>query len=317
MPKTKLKIPVFLIGGPTASGKSALALRLAELYPTTIINGDSMQIYKELPVLTSQPSFEDQDTVPHKLYSRLVGDDVCSVGRWQAFALEEIEHCRLENRVPVIVGGSGLYLRSLTQGLSSIPSIDPRIRAEARELYHKLGSIKFHHHLQTADPIMASRLHPCDQQRLVRAFEVIKSTNISLAVWQQELDTSLISHLDCRIIILEPPRELLKQHANSRLKKMLNEGAIEEVKTLQAQCYDPQFPVMKALGVPELGNYLSGRLTLPEATRQIEIHTHQYIKRQSTWFRNQFQNQALYINSYEDKAAIVKTIFQNLSAGLA
>ncbi|MBL0942070.1 MAG: tRNA (adenosine(37)-N6)-dimethylallyltransferase MiaA [Alphaproteobacteria bacterium] len=310
MPKTKPKISVFLIGGPTASGKSALALQLARRFPATIINGDSMQVYKELPILTSQPSLEEQDTVPHKLYGQLIGDDVCSVGRWQTFALKEIESCSQENRVPIIVGGSGLYLRSLTQGLSEIPPIDPLIRAEARELYQELGGIKFHRQLQTYDPVMASRLHATDQQRLVRAFEVIKSTKISLAIWQEKRETQAISHLDCQIIVLEPPRELVKQQANLRLRTMLKRGAIEEVSILETLKYNSQLPVMKALGVPELRNYLAGRLSLEEATYQIETHTHQYIKRQSTWFRNQFQKQALYINSYDDSTHLIDPMFK-------
>lgn len=302
MAETLHKIPVILIGGCTASGKSDVALQFARCYPSVIINADSMQIYKELPVLTAQPTRKDQETCFHKLYSALDGNDICSVARWQELALQEIHSCRQENKLPLVVGGSGLYLRSLTQGLSQIPPIDPAVRENARMLYRKWGALKFYQQLQDLDPLMAKRLHPSDKQRVVRAWEVMESSNISLAIWQKKLDTSTIKNLDCRMIVLDPLRDAVKQRANIRLKKMFDSGAVEEVQALNALGYDLELPVMKALGVPEICTYLAGKITLKDALEQIEIGTRQYVKRQSTWFRNQFKNKAVYTSCISQEA---------------
>ncbi len=279
--------PVLIIGGPTASGKSQLALEYAKANNGIIINADSMQVYKELPTLTAQPSDSDMALVPHKLYGVLAGDDTCSVARWQRMALQELTKAWQQDKLPIVVGGTGLYLQSLLTGISDIPDIDPAIRRQAKTLHQELGSEAFHSRLQAMDPATAVKLHPGDTQRMIRAYEVIQSTGKSIADWQKQKNTSAIAKLDCTVKLIMPPKEELHRKANERLAKMINNGALKEVQNLLNKNYAPNLPVMKALGVTELSAHLQGKITLPEAIELIQIATRQYIKRQITWFKNQ------------------------------
>ncbi len=281
------KIPVLIIAGPTASGKSKLALEYAQNHNGVIINADSMQVYKELPILTAQPSPKEMELVPHKLYGILSGDDPCSVARWQRLALQAIAECAEMGKPPIIVGGTGMYISALLSGIAAIPEVSSQVRSAVRTLHQQLGADDFYKELQQLDPEMAKRLHPGDTQRVVRAFEVIKATGRSLLEWQGESGKDAVAHLDCTVKLLTPDKEKLRERANQRFVRMVANGAVEEAKLLLSKNYDPNMPVMKALGVPELSAYLQGTATLEEAIELAQIATRQYIKRQLTWFRKQ------------------------------
>ncbi|OIR06264.1 tRNA dimethylallyltransferase [mine drainage metagenome] len=275
-----------IVAGPTASGKSALALALAQAVNGVVINADSMQVYAGLRVLTARPSPADEALAPHRLYGVLAPSDLCSVGRWRALALAEMEAAWAAGRLPVVVGGTGLYLRALTQGLSPIPEIPETVRAETRALLERLGNQAFHARLAGRDPVMAARLHPGNSQRLARAWEVLEATGRSLADWQDQPAPDRLEAATATVL-LAPPREALYQSCDRRFLAMLEQGALDEVAALMALRLDPALPVMKALGVPELAAHLAGRLGLEQAMAQAQQATRHYAKRQSTWFRHQ------------------------------
>ncbi len=293
---THSKIPVCLIGGPTASGKSELALQLAQKNDAVIINGDSMQIYADLPILTAQPSLSESKNVPHELYGVLPGAQACSVALWQEKAIAAIERTWKLGKQPIVVGGSGLYLQSLVLGLSEIPAVPEETRTWVRQEYNKIGSKNFHQYLSDIDPIMGQRLHENDKQRIMRAAEVMLATRKSLAHWQKKRNLKAVQHIQCELIMLIPQRSQLHKNSESRLKMMLERGAIDEVKTLKNKNLPQDLPIMKALGVTELSAYLDKNISLQQATALTLLATHQYIKRQSTWFSNQFP-QAQFIGS--------------------
>lgn len=299
MQQTLEKIPVFIIGGPTASGKSKLALHWAKKNNGVIINGDSMQVYNDLPILTAQPNAIEKMDVPHKLYGTLSGNQPCSVAKWQKIALKAIEAVWKSGKKPIVVGGSGLYLQSLVRGLSDIPDIPTETRTLVRNKHQELGTKDFHKYLSTIDPLMGKRLHENDQQRIMRAAEVMLTTNKSLAHWQATTNCDAVQHLQCSLIVLLPPRAQLHQNSAKRLEGMISAGAIDEVKAIRKKRYDNNFPIMKALGVTELSAYLEKNISLQEALDKTLLSTQQYIKRQSTLFRNQFP-QARFINTPEE-----------------
>ncbi len=279
------QIPL-IIAGPTASGKTAYALEMAEKLGGAIINADSMQIYKELPILTAQPDHLDMAVVPHRLYGVLAGNDMCSAARWRELALKEIQWCR-ENRLkPILVGGTGLYLLALTKGLSEIPETDPDIRIAARNLLLELGVDGFYNQLIAIDPLVEGVLKPTDSQRLVRAYEVVTSTGKSIIQWQKYPPVE--PGIDVEMLVIDRQRAQLHQRARNRFEMMLEKGALAEVDQLMRKNYDMDLPVMRALGVAELGAYINGEISLDQARELTVIATRQYIKRQSTFFRNQF-----------------------------
>jgi tRNA dimethylallyltransferase len=287
-----------LIAGPTASGKSALALRLAERLGGAIINADSMQVYRDLRILTARPTPEDEARVPHRLYGALDGAELCSAARWRAMALAEIEAAETAGSLPVIVGGTGLYLRALTEGLAEIPPVPDAIRAAARALHVAIGGTAFRERLAALDPAGAARLPPGDTQRLIRAYEVALATGRPLGAWldaarheAQRLDA------DVAMIVLQPPRGPLYEACDARFAAMVERGgALEEVQALVARGLDPSLPVMKAVGVRELAACLAGALPLAEAVALAQRETRRYAKRQTTWFRHQTPAGARVIN---------------------
>jgi tRNA dimethylallyltransferase len=275
-----------VVAGPTASGKSALALRLAEEFTGTVVNADSMQVYDVLKILTARPSAEDEARAPHKVYGVLPPGELCSAGRWRTLATAACEEAWAQGRLPVVVGGTGLYIRSLTEGLSPIPEVPDPVREAARALFAELGNAAFHALLAERDPVMAERLHPGNSQRLVRAWEVLEATGRSLAEWQaaprqDRLDAEFLT------IVIAPEREALYQGCDRRLEAMVAQGALDEVRALLALDLDPALPAMKALGVPELAALLRGELDKDEAIRRAQQATRHYAKRQLTWFRHQ------------------------------
>jgi tRNA dimethylallyltransferase len=279
---------VVVLGGPTASGKSALALAIACAFDGTVINADSMQVYRELPILTAQPAAEAQALAPHRLYGFLPAAERCSVARWRAAAQQEIAATLAEGRLPVVVGGTGLYLRALIEGLSPIPEIPTDLRAAAQQRLTALGSVGLHAELARRDPPMAARLRPSDRQRLLRAWEVLEATGRSLEDWHRQPGAGLATEgLPLVRLALLPGREALYAACNARFDAMLERGALAEVAALAAQRLDPDLSAMKALGVRELLAHLRGERPLAEAVAAAQQATRNYAKRQMTWLRHQ------------------------------
>ena len=276
-----------VIAGPTASGKSALALAVAEEFDATIINADSMQVYRELPVLTAQPDSAARDLVSHRLYGVLPAAERCSAMRWRAMALAEIRQSGEAGRLPLLVGGTGLYLKALMDGLSEIPEIAPEFREAAKQRHARLGGPAFHAELAARDPATAARLNPGDSQRLIRAWEVLEATGRPLADWQTGPKEAAPGDPRFLTIILDPPRAKIHETCDARFRRMVAAGAVAEVEALLALGLDPDLPAMRALGVRELAGYLRGESGLEEAVEQAQRATRRYAKRQSTWFRHQ------------------------------
>ena len=268
---------LIVIAGPTASGKSALALAAARRFGGTVINADSMQVYDNLRIVTARPTLAEEAMAPHRLYGVLPGADYCSAGRWREMALTEIA-C---SKVPILVGGTGLYIRSLLDGIVDLPPIPPEVRHAARDLAARLGPA-FHAELSLLDPAMASRLRPTDLQRQVRAYEVLKATGRSLAEWQS-LPTSGFPG-SALVISLNPPADLLRTRIDQRFAAMVSAGALEEVAALDMP---DDAPLGKAVGVPELRAHVRGEMDLPAAIAAGQAASRAYAKRQRTWFRHQ------------------------------
>jgi tRNA dimethylallyltransferase len=277
--------PVLIIAGPTASGKSALALELADGLGGTVINADSLQSYRDLRVLTARPDAAAERRVPHRLYGYLDAAERGSAARWRALALDEIAGAISADRLPILVGGTGLYLKALEHGLSPFPEIPDPIRREAIELHRALGGIAFRERLAGLDPVAAQCLFPGDRQRLVRAFEVVRATGVRIGVWRQRS----VSRPAYRFttILLAPPRGRLYPACDARFARMIEAGALAEAAALADRGLDPDLPVMKALGVPELLSHLRGEIRLAEAIAAAQRATRRYAKRQTTWFRHQ------------------------------
>lgn len=281
--------PVIVIGGPTASGKSGLALAIAEKLDGVVINGDAIQVYRDLRRLTARPSDADERRAPHRLYGVLDATEACSAGRWQAMALAEIDAVEVAGKRAVVVGGTGLYLRALTEGIAPIPDIPAAVRASARARFADRGNAAFHADLAVRDPVMAARLEPADGQRVMRAWEVLEATGRSLAQWQEE--PAVAPNLEFTMIALMPPRADIYAACDGRLADMVSGGALEEVGALarraEAEDFDPGLPILKAVGYAELAGHLAGRTTLEAALAAAQQQTRRYAKRQLTWFRHQ------------------------------
>jgi tRNA dimethylallyltransferase len=272
-----------LIAGPTASGKSALAIALAHDRGGVIINADAMQVYRELRILSARPSEADEAQVPHRLYGHVPGASAYSVARWLQDAVAEIEAAWRSERVPIITGGTGLYFKALEQGLADIPLIPPDITSKWREARGDL-----HAELAKRDQSAAARLNPNDRQRIIRALEVFEGTGKPLDHWQQAAQSSaVLAEAKVERVFLNPERRALYARADERFARMVKEGAVEEVKAVLALGLDPKMPVMKAIGVKQLAAWLSGWRGLDDAIAAGQTATRQYIKRQLTWWRHQ------------------------------
>jgi tRNA dimethylallyltransferase len=273
-----------LIAGPTASGKSALALKLAREYGGAVINADAMQVYRELRVLSARPDAAEEAEAPHHLYGFASAFEPFSVGRWLDAARGALDEARAKGLLPIVVGGTGLYFAALLNGLSPIPEIHASIRVEARQKLAELGNEAFHAALAARDPAMGARLNAGDSQRLVRAWEVIEATGQSLAEWQMLKGEPVLTG-DLARFVLKPNRDWLIERIGARFHRMIAEGALDEVRALRG--IDGDLPAARALGVPQLLAHLEGRLTLEQAVEQAITQTRQYAKRQMTWFRHQ------------------------------
>ncbi len=277
-----------LIAGPTASGKSALALDIAERVGGVIINTDSMQGYSVLNVLTARPRPEDLARAPHHLYGHVHPSMPYSTGLWLRDVMQLIDDGTLAGRVPIFVGGTGLYFRALAEGLSEMPEIPESIRNRWRYELNEQGSHKLHRLLTQEDPQTAAVLRPSDGQRIVRALEVLQSSGRSILEWQSVRGQPLIDHETAHRFVVEPERQELIRRIDGRFDRMIGRGAQEEVQQLLRLELDPALPAMKAIGVPELSAASRGEMTGDEAIARAKVATRQYAKRQMTWFRNQF-----------------------------
>src|SRR5579862_1846186 len=275
-----------VIAGVTASGKSGLALALAERLGGTVNNADSMQIYRDLDVLTARPGAEAMAAAPHRLYGVLDGAELCSAARWAGLAKAEVAEAVAGGRVPILCGGTGLYLRTLLHGIASVPAIPDTVRAEARALHAEIGGAAFRAALARLDPAAAGRLAEGDSQRLIRAYEVAAATGTTLGDWQKRAAEGALGR-PIRAYALLPPRDEVHGAIDARVSRMVAAGALEEVRRLVARGLDPALPVMKAVGVRELASHLRGETSLAEAIEAVRQATRRYAKRQYTWFRHQ------------------------------
>jgi tRNA dimethylallyltransferase len=276
---------ILIVAGPTASGKSALALTVAERLGGTIINADSMQVYRGLPVLTAQPDAAAQARAVHRLYGEIDPAEGFSAGAWRQRAMAEIAASRVAARPPILVGGTGLYLRALLDGLAPTPPIAPEVRRAARSLHASLGASAFHDALRQLDPEAAARLNHGDTQRLIRAYEVAMATGRTLGDWQRDHPAG--QDFLARAIVLLPPRERLYAACDTRFLDMVAHGAVAEVKALLDRDLDPALPAMRALGVRELAAWLRRDIDRERAIAAAQQATRNYVKRQLTWFQRQ------------------------------
>jgi tRNA dimethylallyltransferase len=276
----------FLIMGPTASGKSALASALAERIGGEIVNADSMQVYRDFRILTARPTLEEEAQTPHHLYGHVDAAERYSAGRWLTDALATIAQIRARNKTPILVGGTGLYFKALTQGLAEMPSADPETRAALNERAAKEGAPALHAELARLDPQTAARLEPNDAPRIIRAIEVFDASGESITALQANTKPALAPD-EWRGLALTPDREALYAAINARFDKMLEQGALEEVRAFAARNLDPTLPATKAHGAPALSAHLRGEISLQAATETGQRDTRRYAKRQFTWLANQ------------------------------
>jgi tRNA dimethylallyltransferase len=274
-----------LIAGPTASGKSGLAMAIADRVGSSIINADSMQVYRELRVLTARPSPADEARVPHALYGFVPASEGYSVGRFVQDAKVAIEAALAAGRRPIIVGGTGLYFKALLEGLSPVPAVRDDVRAHWRGEAERLGSQALHAELASRDAVMAERLNPADTQRIVRALEVLQSTGRSLAEWQTLRGEPVLTETETVRLVVHVDRAQLHERANARFDEMMRGGALDEISALSEMQLDATLPAMRAIGVRPLLRIKRGEADLEESVAAAKAETRQYIKRQETWLK--------------------------------
>ena len=276
-----------LIAGPTASGKSELALAIAERIGGIVVNTDSMQVYRDLAIITARPSAAEMARVPHLLYGYVDAAENYSVGRFLGDAAAALEAARAQGRVAIFTGGSGLYFKALITGLAAIPPVPPEIRAAVRSKLEASGPAALHAELWRRDPVVASRLRPADRIRIARALEVVEATGRSIVDWHNDGMPPLLDVNRIAKIFLMPDRAALYRRIDARFDVMLSIGALDEVQALASRRLDPLLPAMKAHGVPWLIRYLDGEISLAAAAAESKKDTRHYAKRQFTWFRHQ------------------------------
>jgi tRNA dimethylallyltransferase len=287
MPDAKQAV---LIAGPTASGKSALALAVAENLGGTIVNADSMQVYRDLRIITARPSPEEEARAPHRLYGHIDPGEIYSTGRWLDDVAAATAAITAEGRVPIVVGGTGLYFKALTSGLAAVPPIPADIRADVRGRLESDGVSALYAELIERDPITAARLMPLDRTRIARALEVVLATGRSLSDWHKQGMPPLLDPARVAKVFVTCERKGLVARIESRFAAMLEAGALDEVRALAARDLNPLLPAMKAHGVPWLIRHLKGDISLDEAAAGSIMDTRRYAKRQLTWLRGQMKD---------------------------
>jgi tRNA dimethylallyltransferase len=277
-----MSVDAVLIAGPTAAGKSAAALALAERIGAVIVNADSMQVYSELPILTGQPSKPDQARIPHRLYGHVSVTERYSAGRYQWDAAAALAEVRDKDRTAIFVGGTGLYFNVLTRGLSPMPQVPAETRASVRARFDAIGRERFYAELLQRDPA-AAQLRPSDTQRVLRAADVLQATGRPISEWQRVAGKPVLNGLKLARFVISPERDVLYDRIDRRFEQMIAEGALEEARSLLH--LDPSLPAARSLGVPELLQFLRGEISLAEATAAAQMATRRFAKRQLTWFR--------------------------------
>ena len=313
------KQPVIVIAGPTASGKSALGLRLAHALDGEIVNADSMQIYRDLPILTAIPDADDQAQIPHHGYGVLDGAERCSVARWLDLTRDLVAAIHERGKAPILVGGTGMYIRAAIEGISPMPDIAPEYRDAASQQYDEMGGADFRHALAEKDPVLAARLNDGDRQRLIRGMEVVLATGTPLSQWQaRPLQGQL--QAEFTTITIMPPRDELYAAINKRYPKMLENGGIAEAKNFMARAtekggLDPNLPLMKAVGLPPVLAHLKGEIDAETMIHDACQDTRRYAKRQMTWFNNQMQANFCEDSSYFEQfsESFIKKILSKVS----
>ena len=303
------KPPLVVIAGPTAGGKSALAIALAQQIRGVVVNADSAQIYRDLKILSAAPTGDELNAAEHRLYGVQDGALPCSAADWAQMARREIAGVHSSGRTPILVGGTGLYLRTLLDGIAPVPAIDPHVRARVRGAPVEENRAK----LASLDPDAAARLNVADTTRINRALEVILSTGRTLAEWQDGREGGIADEVELRPLILLPPRKWLYARCDERFARMIDLGAVSEVEALLTRKLNPNLPVMRAIGVREIASYLLRKTSLDEAVAAGQQATRRYAKRQYTWFAHQppadwprFQ-EALDLDRLDDALALLRT----------
>ncbi|WP_237737651.1 tRNA (adenosine(37)-N6)-dimethylallyltransferase MiaA [Candidatus Endolissoclinum faulkneri] len=280
---------VLIITGPTASGKTALSIKLAQLLNGVVINADSSQVYRELRIITNRPSPREESKVPHRLFGVLSATERGSAGWWRDAAVSEIDAVLGTGQMPILCGGTGMYINTLIHGIARVPPVENTVFEEAAARYQKIGCERFKDELLTLDPVLGPRVRSGDSQRLQRAWAVAISTGKPLSYWQAQPAIKLRKDLVFCRVLLFPSRHVLFQSVKIRYQKMIEKGAVDEVKCLAELNINSSLPAMRAIGVPQLINYIEAKTKLPAAIESAVTATQQYIKRQRTWFSNKFQ----------------------------
>jgi tRNA dimethylallyltransferase len=303
------KNKAIIIAGPTASGKSGFGLAVAKELDGVIINADSLQIYNGLPTLTAQPSQQERAEIPHRLYGTLAPDDACNAQRWQKLAVQEMGNAAQEKKTPIILGGTGLYIKALVSGFSAIPETDPDIRGHLTQMLASIGNVAFHQKLLAIDPVSAEKIPVGNTQRLIRAMEVFESTGKPLSYWHAQAPVP-VQGWHFHAVTLLPQRDVLYSRCDQRFAQMIELGVLEEVKNFENKNPKP-CALKSALGYKPLLDYLSGTLTRQEAIKQSQQDTRNYAKRQITWFRHQIKSD---ITLEKTDAESIRTICQSFQS---
>jgi len=293
--------PVIVIGGPTASGKSALAAAVGERLGGAVVNADSMQVYRGLEIISAAPGIRERARCPHRLYGVLDPAEACSAGKWRSLAVAEIDQAHAEGLLPVVAGGTGLYLRSLIAGIDKMPPVLAEIRETIRSRMAVDGPEVLYQELVRSDPDTAARLEPADRQRIARALEIYEATGRRLSDWQTGAEHSDDNPYVFLTMLVLPERQALYRDCDSRFLAMMENGVMDEVKTLAECALDPQLPAMKALGIPHLIAHLRGEIPLEDAIDAAQQATRRYVKRQFTWFKHQIIADISLYEKYSEK----------------
>jgi tRNA dimethylallyltransferase len=308
MPKKR----VIVIAGPTASGKSQLAIDLAIKFNGVVINADASQVYKGIPIISASPSFKDKSLVEHRLYGYLDNHINGNVVNWLDDAVADIRHVWSNDKISVVVGGSGLYISNLINGTTPISAVDPDIRNQIMNKLNKNGIEALYEELKSVDSKAAEMFKPKDTVRIRRALEIFTQTGISISEWYKKNMIKKLPEADFFVIKLLPPKKCLDKRCDVRFGKMIEQGAIEELKKLVLEKLSPDLPVMRAKGVPELIDYLSGNMSLPQAVELAKIHTRQYAKRQITWFKNKLNADVVLEDCYDGQEDFINNLKKQL-----